>query len=119
MLDGITVLYQEEEQIFHTHNHWWLIIVIFVAFIVMIGIVLLFDELLDATEIVTKTAVVCWIAVVIVFGIKWCIEIDETSEVHYGVTINDNVKQNEFNEKYEIIEQKGKFYIIKERTTEE
>jgi hypothetical protein len=39
MLDGITVLYQEEEQIFHTHIHWWLIIVIFVAFIVMIGIV--------------------------------------------------------------------------------
>ncbi len=119
MLDGITVLYQEEVQILDTHLHWWFIIVILVAFIAMIALFLLFDELLDAPEIVTKTVTIIGVFVVIFFCNKWCVEIDETYETHYGVTIDDNVKQNEFNKKYEIIEQKDKFYIIKERTIEE
>lgn len=119
MLDGITVLYQEEEQIFHTHIHWWFIIVLFIAFIAMIAIGLLFDELLVAPEIITKAAMIIWVIIVIFFSCKWCLEVDETYETHYGVTIDDNVKQNEFNEKYEIIEQKDKFYIIKEKTIEQ
>lgn len=119
MLDGITILYQEEVQILHTHIHWWFIIVVFIALVAMMGIVLLFDELLDAPEIVTKTALIIWIIVVTFFSIKWCVKTDTTYETHYGVTIDDNVKQNEFNEKYEIVEQKDNFYIIKEKVAEE
>lgn len=119
MLDGITILYQEEEQILHSHINGWFFSMILVAFVVSIGIYLLFDELLDAPEIATKTAIIIWTVVAIFFGIKWGVKVDKTYETHYGVTVDDSVKQNEFNEKYEIIEQKGKFYIIKERTTEE
>ena len=36
-------------------------------------------------------------------------------ETRYDVTISDEVKLTEFNEKYEIIEQKGKIYTIKEK----
>ena len=35
-------------------------------------------------------------------------------ETHYKVTINDEVSLNEFYEKYEIIEQEGKIYIVRE-----
>ena len=36
-------------------------------------------------------------------------------ETHYKVIIDDNVSMNEFNEKYEIINQEGKIYTIRER----
>ena len=37
------------------------------------------------------------------------------STTTYDVLISDEVKMNEFNEKYEIISQKGNIYTIKER----
>ena len=36
-------------------------------------------------------------------------------ETQYKVTISDEVQLNEFNEKYEIIEQDGKIYTVRER----
>lgn len=36
-------------------------------------------------------------------------------ETQYKVTISDEVLMNEFNEKYEIVEQEGKIYTVKER----
>ena len=36
-------------------------------------------------------------------------------ETHYKVTFDDNVSMNEFNEKYELINQEGKIYTIRER----
>lgn len=35
-------------------------------------------------------------------------------ETQYKVTIDDSVKINEFNEKYEIVDQDGKIYIVRE-----
>jgi tetrahydromethanopterin S-methyltransferase subunit E len=37
------------------------------------------------------------------------------NETHYQVTISDEVNFNEFNEKYEIIEQNGLIYTVRER----
>ena len=39
----------------------------------------------------------------------------EEKETLYEVTIDDSVSMSEFNEKYEIIEQRGEIYTIKER----
>ena len=36
--------------------------------------------------------------------------------IEYKVTISDEVSLTEFNEKYEILEQDGKIYTVKERT---
>lgn len=36
-------------------------------------------------------------------------------ETHYKVTIEDSVSMNEFLDKYEIIDQEGKIYTVKER----
>ena len=38
-----------------------------------------------------------------------------TYETHYKVTIDDSVSMNEFLDKYEILDQEGKIYIVKER----
>jgi hypothetical protein len=39
-------------------------------------------------------------------------------ETHYKVMISDEVQMNEFFERYEIIEQDGKIYTIREKTNE-
>lgn len=36
-------------------------------------------------------------------------------ETHYKVTVDDSVSMNEFNEKYEIIDQEGKIYTVREK----
>lgn len=37
-------------------------------------------------------------------------------ETHYKVTIDDSVSMNEFLDKYEIVDQEGKIYTVKEKT---
>lgn len=37
------------------------------------------------------------------------------TEYHYKVTIDDSVSMNEFLDKYEILDQEGKIYTVKER----
>ncbi len=39
----------------------------------------------------------------------------ETGEYTYKVTIDDSVSMNEFLDKYEILDQEGKIYTVKER----
>lgn len=36
-------------------------------------------------------------------------------ETQYKVTIDDSVSMNDFNEKYEVIDQEGKIYTVRER----
>ena len=36
-------------------------------------------------------------------------------ETHYKVAIDDSVSMNEFLDKYEILDQEGKIYTVKER----
>lgn len=42
-----------------------------------------------------------------------------TSPIKYEATIDDNVKISEFEKKYEIVEQRGDIYVIKERESNE
>ena len=39
----------------------------------------------------------------------------KTGEIRYEVTIDDTVSMTEFNKKYEIIEQRGDIFVVKER----
>ena len=39
----------------------------------------------------------------------------KTGELQYEVTIDDTVSMTEFNKKYEIIEQRGDIFVVKER----
>lgn len=42
-------------------------------------------------------------------------KIPKTTETRYEVLISDNISFKEFNESYEVIEQRGEIYVIKER----
>ena len=44
--------------------------------------------------------------------------ITETT-IYYEVTVGDEVSMNEFNNKYEIIEQRGNIFTVKERTSDD
>lgn len=66
----------------------------------------------------------CWLAsafggvlIGVLFGTLFgtAHEIPTGYETQYKVTISDEVQLNEFNEKYEIIEQDGKIYTVRER----
>ena len=39
-------------------------------------------------------------------------------ETHYKVTISDEVSMNDFLERYEILDQEGKIYTVREKNTE-
>lgn len=43
----------------------------------------------------------------------------EVYETHYKVSISDEVSMNEFLEEYEIIDQEGKIYTVKEKADKE
>ena len=42
-------------------------------------------------------------------------ETDEVDYIEYKVTIDDSVSMNEFLDKYEILDQEGKIYTVRER----
>jgi hypothetical protein len=60
-----------------------------------------------------------WILFLIVgllFGaLAGCLGATKETETHYKALISDEVSMNEFLEQYEIIDQEGKIYTIKER----
>lgn len=47
-------------------------------------------------------------------GIRIIIDGANRNETTYEVTIDENVSLKEFNEKYEIVEQRGDIYVVKE-----
>ena len=56
-------------------------------------------------------AVICLIGIFFFGGTQY----GAKEETHYYITIDDSIPFSEINEKYEIIEQKDKIYIVKEK----
>lgn len=50
-----------------------------------------------------------------VFVSWYQLENRKTGELQYEVTIDDSVSITEFNKKYEIVEQRGDIFVVKER----
>lgn len=61
----------------------------------------------------TIAGLVCAIFFAFVSGVLMQVPADY--ETQYKITISDEVQLNEFNEKYEIINQDGKIYTVRER----
>ena len=62
------------------------------------------------------------LALTVAFGFFGCLgalmsehETDTVDHIEYKVTIDDSVSMNEFLDKYEILDQEGKIYTVKER----
>lgn len=112
MMDGITVLSQAEIMEFAT----W------VKFVVL-GVMTL-GLISGVTASVVDDD---WQWLPIAFGTSLILSIIiialspriSTGEYEYKITIDDTVNFVEFNEQYEILDQEGKIFIIKERTNED
>ena len=65
-----------------------------------------------------------WAGIILLVSMIGCVAIgtlgqidnkNDVSHIEYKVTIDDSVSMNEFLDKYEIIDQEGKIYTVKEK----
>ena len=114
-MDGITVLSQSEI----TTKPCWIWIFLFVSlFVIILGVVLATICASFNKKIGIKLGTVFTIFGIVLFFIDWiCGAIIKvpTRKYTYKVTISDEVNFVEFNNKYEIIDQDGLIYTIKEK----
>ena len=116
-MTGVEIL--SSETIYETEVFWW-IIPLFAGIGLLIGLILAITAGInygfDGSEI--------WyvFALIVVFALLGFLgslisehEIDIVDHIEYKVTIDDSVSMNEFLDKYEILDQEGKIYTVKER----
>ena len=112
MMNGITVLSQSE--IMNTPNWTYIITIIaLIAFVVSMIITSSFHH--NRIETIFGISSICF-SILFVVGL-FCMKFIEirTGKYTYKVTISDEVNFVEFNNKYEIIDQDGLIYTIKEK----
>jgi hypothetical protein len=93
------------------------------AYFITIGIVIAFGGLIglatsDPIEIVQGFVTGIWIGALFgaVIGVlPASVTLPTEYETRYKVTISDEVSMNDFLERYEIIDQEGKIYTVRER----
>lgn len=116
MIKGIEVLSQAEvvtEAMFNWKVFWFTVAVVGVIGI-LISILALQDVGWDAVAIFSA-AIVVFAGGLIGAMMGAVFEIPKTYETQYKVIISDEVPMNEFLEKYEIVDQEGKIYTVKEK----
>ena len=110
-MKGVEIL--SSETIYNTILPEWCFIVGMVLGTVslLVGLLLAADYYHIAGVIVAVFAVVCF-----VFATLGVISNEnDISHIEYKVAIDDSVSMNEFLDKYEILDQEGKIYTVKER----
>ena len=109
MLNGVEILSQEVVPIMEINEHIFL-------FGWIIGIILLIIINIKVDAILS--IVVFFSVIAISLGLSCGIPRKTGEYTQYKVTISEEVNFVEFNEKYEVLEQDGKIYTIKERIDE-
>lgn len=119
-MTGVEILAAEEVACAFAFNWFWFFfgffsIIIGVGFLVFISNGNIFDLDLGRDLIAFIIAILFGgsIACGLICGNVCAKPIDY--ETQYKITIEDSVSMNEFNEKYEIIDQEGKIYTVRER----
>lgn len=113
MIDGINILSTTEVI---EGNSVIQFIQLIAIFMVILGIVLVFNGI---TKVILSDFF--WGLFIIIIGIILIIHFfpnNDRFKTVYKVTIDDSVSINEFNKKYEIINQDGLIYTIKEKEVE-
>lgn len=112
-MNGVQILSSVEVGVDYVSN-WWLMGFIFLGCIAFGGIVG-FRAHHDSEEAVVGCLVGTLIGLLVWSLIGLCTCKPTAYETHYKVTIDDSVPLNEFLDKYEIIDQEGKIYTVRER----
>lgn len=117
-MNGVEILSQET--IYETAFLWWLIL-IFAGGGLIIGIIITIIRYIDYEFFDPADLVIIFLCVIIGGGvgtIGMLMSEDETDtidHIEYKVIIDDSVSMNEFLNKYEILDQEGKIYTVRER----
>ena len=115
-MNGLEIL--SSETIYETEVFLWLI-PLFAGIGLLIGLILSIKEWIDCGF--DGEYIFCTIALVVACAFVGFLgalisehETDTVLHIEYKVTIDDSVSMNEFLDKYEILDQEGKIYTVKE-----
>ena len=117
-MNGVEILSQET--IYETAFPWWLIL-IFAGIGLIVGIIITIIRYIDynffdpADLVIISLGVILGAWVGSLGALIGEYETDTVDHIEYKVTIDDSVSMNEFLDKYEIIDQEGKIYAVKEK----
>ena len=116
-MSGVEILNQTT--VYETDMHWW-ILILCASIGLLIGLAISIYNWVqygfEASFIlltVAVTVVGAWIGFLFVFLTEH--KTDTVDYIEYKVTISDEVNFNNFSDKYEILDQEGKIYTVKER----
>ena len=110
-MNGVEIL--SSETIYNTVLPEWCIGVGLVcSFIFTILMVIFMANEHDTGAVLSILAI---IASIVVSGLGDTINKNSINHIEYKATIDDSVSMNEFLDKYEILDQEGKIYTVKER----
>lgn len=94
----------------------WVIIVMVV--VIAIPLLIAFIGLIRDDDFLRLLGFTCFIvgaAIAALIGISALKPTDKIDYIEYEVLVDDSVSFAEFNKKYEIVNQKGKIYIVREK----
>ena len=116
-MNGVEILNQTT--VYETDVYWW-ILILCTSIGLLIGLIISIYNWVqygfDAPFIlltVVLTVVGAWIGVLFMCLTEY--KTDTVDYIEYKVTISDEVNFNNFSDKYEILDQEGKIYTVKER----
>jgi hypothetical protein len=80
-----------------------------------IFVMLMIISIVNERGIGVILSIIAIIASIVVAGLGDGINTNSVHHIEYKVTIDDSVSMNEFLDKYEILDQEGKIYTVRER----
>lgn len=103
------------EYVFNWHA-CWIAVGIVMGLAILFGALSCIDSCWEWFENIV-CAVVVGVIVAVFAGVLFgaMMEIPIVHETHYEVTISDEVTMSEFTDKYEVVDQEGKIYVVRER----
>ncbi len=122
-MDGVTILNEIVKNIEPLPIlHWQMFLgaVIIGTIVLIIGIIMTILEkdadIAAFLSVISVMFILLWVVVGITYEMT---QAEPYTIIQYEVTISDDISLTEFNKKYEIIEQRGKIYVVQEKETQE
>lgn len=114
-MNGVDILAMEEI-VTETTCNWWLAGLIYLTIAIVCAVIGFFiGNDCKVFDILLGFLVGCLVGLPIWLSVYVVTNTPVAYENQYKVTVTDEVSMNEFMEKYEIIEQDGKIYTVRER----
>ena len=110
----MNILYSETITQTHFIWHWWMLIIILLGILIGIFLALFLDYVGLSDNAFSFIIAAFSIGLMIFIGYKG-FKGNDTYEEHYYITIDDNISYKDVINTYEIVEQKGDIFIVKEK----